>query len=266
MFNSTKPMRKRAVTTLGAIALIGTTGAGMASSANAATASDASTTLAKIKQCESGGNYTAVNSSSGASGAYQFLDSTWRSMSAAAGYSTAASAPASVQDAAALELYTKMGTSPWAASSSCWSSASASTGSTSTTTGSTAPTSTDATNSASNATAADSTTTNAGTSNTASSSASAPTTKAQQPSGAAAAKHGDAKAGHAVKGMRDAGKRQFQVKPGAKPVHTVKAHQAKQAKHDKQGHKEVRKAKPTKQATIAKPQFKAGMNVLAKAA
>jgi hypothetical protein len=34
-----------------------------------------------IKQCESGGDYTAVNASSGASGAYQFLDSTWQSLS-----------------------------------------------------------------------------------------------------------------------------------------------------------------------------------------
>lgn len=80
-------------------------------------------TLEAIKECESGGDYTAVNASSGASGAYQFLDSTWQSLSAAAGYSSAASAPESVQDAAALELYAQQGSSPWAASEACWSGA-----------------------------------------------------------------------------------------------------------------------------------------------
>lgn len=122
MSNSKKPMRVRAVTVAGGIALIGAAGAGFAGSANAATTASAHPTLAKIKACESGGNYQARNSSSGASGAYQFLDSTWRSLSASAGYATAASAPASVQDAAALELYNAQGTSPWAASSGCWSS------------------------------------------------------------------------------------------------------------------------------------------------
>ena len=33
-----------------------------------------------IKQCESGGDYSAVNPSSGAGGAWQFLPSTWRSV------------------------------------------------------------------------------------------------------------------------------------------------------------------------------------------
>lgn len=86
--------------------------------ANAADTGNA--TLEAIKQCESGGDYTAVNASSGASGAYQFLDSTWQSLSASAGYSTASSAPESVQDAAALELYAAQGSTPWAASESCW--------------------------------------------------------------------------------------------------------------------------------------------------
>lgn len=76
--------------------------------------------LEKIKQCESGGNYTAENPTSSASGAYQFIDSTWQSLSAAAGYSHASDAPASVQDAAAIELYNEQGTAPWAASASCW--------------------------------------------------------------------------------------------------------------------------------------------------
>uniref|UniRef100_UPI0028A1601F transglycosylase family protein n=2 Tax=Dermacoccus TaxID=57495 RepID=UPI0028A1601F len=120
-----KQKRKRAMTLASGIALVGVAGAGLASTASAATStssSSASSVLAKIKSCESGGNYQAVNASSGASGAYQFLNSTWKGLSASAGYTTAASAPASVQDAAALELYNQAGTSPWAASSSCWSS------------------------------------------------------------------------------------------------------------------------------------------------
>ncbi|KAA9393285.1 transglycosylase [Kocuria coralli] len=83
--------------------------------------------LEQIKTCESGGDYSAVNASSGASGAYQFLDSTWQSLSASSGYTTAASAPESVQDAAAVELYDAQGTSPWLASQSCWAGASATT-------------------------------------------------------------------------------------------------------------------------------------------
>lgn len=121
MSTSKQPLRRRAMTVAGGIALIGTMGAGLAGTASAASTSDASSILAKIKYCESGGNYQAQNASSSASGAYQFTTSTWKSLSAAKGYATAASAPASVQDAAARELYAKYGTSPWAASSSCWS-------------------------------------------------------------------------------------------------------------------------------------------------
>ena len=104
---------------------------------SAATGSGAQSTLAAIKFCESSNNYQAQNPSSTASGAYQFLDTTWQSLDASAGYSRAKFAPASVQDAAALELYNEMGTSPWAASSSCWSSMTSApaTSSTSTTTG-----------------------------------------------------------------------------------------------------------------------------------
>ena len=78
--------------------------------ANAAPSSD----LGAIKQCESGGDYGAVNPSSGASGAYQFLTSTWQSMGATtAGYANAADAPAAVQDKAAQELMARSGASQW---------------------------------------------------------------------------------------------------------------------------------------------------------
>lgn len=57
-----------------------------------------------VKHFESsGGDYTAVNPKSGASGAYQFVGSTWRAQAKAAGvdtsqYPTAADAPPAVQD------------------------------------------------------------------------------------------------------------------------------------------------------------------------
>jgi hypothetical protein len=60
--------------------------------------------LACVRAHESGGNYQAENPISTASGAYQFLDSTWQTMSARAGHSGwghAADAPAAVQDAVA---------------------------------------------------------------------------------------------------------------------------------------------------------------------
>ena len=60
--------------------------------------------LACVRRHESGGNYRAENPISTASGAYQFLDSTWRTMSARAGHGGwghAASAPPAVQDAVA---------------------------------------------------------------------------------------------------------------------------------------------------------------------
>ena len=62
--------------------------------------------LGAVKQHESGGNYTAYNAGGGASGAYQYIQSTWSSMARAAGYTQYANGPASaappgVQDAVA---------------------------------------------------------------------------------------------------------------------------------------------------------------------
>lgn len=125
---ATAPTRRRSLMRRGALGLSGAAlvvGAGFAA-APAQAADTGIAALESIKNCESGGNYSAVNASSGASGAYQFLDSTWQSMSASAGYATAASAPESVQDAAAIELYNAQSTTPWAASESCWSGSAAS--------------------------------------------------------------------------------------------------------------------------------------------
>ena len=58
--------------------------------------------LATIKQMESGNNYQAQNPTSSASGAYQFIDSTWQSLTKKAGIGTefksAKDAPAAIQD------------------------------------------------------------------------------------------------------------------------------------------------------------------------
>ncbi|PTE90624.1 transglycosylase, partial [Staphylococcus cohnii] len=68
--------------------------------------------LQQIAQRESGGDITAINPSSGAAGKYQFLQSTWDSVAPSeyVGQSPA-SAPESVQDAAAVKLYNTAGAS-----------------------------------------------------------------------------------------------------------------------------------------------------------
>lgn len=62
------------------------------------------------------GGYTAQNPTSSASGAYQFIDSTWRKVSVQAGhpgYAKASHAPWYVQDAVALHLVNSGGESAW---------------------------------------------------------------------------------------------------------------------------------------------------------
>jgi peptidoglycan hydrolase-like protein with peptidoglycan-binding domain len=63
-----------------------------------------------IVQCESGGNYSAVNPSSGAGGAYQILPSTW---SAYGGQGSPQDAPKAEQDRIAAEIYARQGASAW---------------------------------------------------------------------------------------------------------------------------------------------------------
>lgn len=86
--------------------------------------------LQQIISRESGGNYGARISQATcnqlgytvctASGAYQFIDSTWQSVAQQTGVGTqwasAADAPASVQDINALWLLRNSGTAPWATS------------------------------------------------------------------------------------------------------------------------------------------------------
>ena len=72
--------------------------------------------LSCVRARESKGSYTAQNPRSTASGAYQFLDSTWRNVSVRSGnpgYSRAAHAPWYIQDAVALWLVNNGGRSAW---------------------------------------------------------------------------------------------------------------------------------------------------------
>jgi hypothetical protein len=77
----------------------------------------------RIKGCESGsgplsgGNYTAQNKTSTASGAYQFLDSTWAGFG---GYEKARLAPPEIQEQKAYATFTARGTQPWVSSYFCW--------------------------------------------------------------------------------------------------------------------------------------------------
>jgi hypothetical protein len=76
--------------------------------------------LLAIRRCESGGRYDARNPVSSASGAYQFISSTWARWGDLR-WPEAWLAPPEVQDAAALRLYQASGTIPWNASKGCWS-------------------------------------------------------------------------------------------------------------------------------------------------
>jgi resuscitation-promoting factor RpfA len=71
-----------------------------------------------IIQCESGGNPHAQNPSGSASGLFQFVDSTWRSLGGSTAHAKDASG--AEQYAIAEKAYARSGLSPWAASQHCW--------------------------------------------------------------------------------------------------------------------------------------------------
>ncbi len=75
-----------------------------------AAATDAATVLAKIAQCESGGDPTIVSPDRRYRGKYQFTRATWRSLG---GTGDPAQADEATQDALAAKLYAQRGTAPW---------------------------------------------------------------------------------------------------------------------------------------------------------
>ncbi|MEA2296801.1 MAG: resuscitation-promoting factor RpfB [Solirubrobacteraceae bacterium] len=86
-------------------------GSGAGSGATAKLSSvDAATILARIAQCESGGDPTAVSSSGRYRGKYQFSRATWAELG---GSGDPAAAPESEQDQRAAALYAARGASPW---------------------------------------------------------------------------------------------------------------------------------------------------------
>jgi peptidoglycan hydrolase-like protein with peptidoglycan-binding domain len=100
--------------TLQALGLAGPTTNGALDSAPAAAPADAATVLAKIAQCESGGNITAISPSGQYRGKYQFSLQTWESLG---GTGDPAEAEESVQDMYAAALYNQRGLAPWPACS-----------------------------------------------------------------------------------------------------------------------------------------------------
>ena len=75
---------------------------------------DAATILAKIAECESGGDPTAISADGRYRGKYQFSRATWEALG---GKGDPAEADEATQDAMALKLYQERGTAPWPACS-----------------------------------------------------------------------------------------------------------------------------------------------------
>lgn len=76
----------------------------------AATPTDAQAALAKIAQCESGGDPTIVSRDGSFRGKYQFTRATWRALG---GQGDPAKADEATQDALAAKLYALRGAAPW---------------------------------------------------------------------------------------------------------------------------------------------------------
>jgi peptidoglycan hydrolase-like protein with peptidoglycan-binding domain len=97
------------------LAALGISGAPAPASAPATEAGSALTgragrTLARIAQCESGGNPSALSPGGRYRGKYQFSRATWRALG---GTGDPAKASEAAQDRMALALYRQRGTSPW---------------------------------------------------------------------------------------------------------------------------------------------------------
>jgi peptidoglycan hydrolase-like protein with peptidoglycan-binding domain len=98
---------------LGIAAPAGTAGAAAAPPATTgAPSGDAPAILARIAQCESGGDPTAVSPGGHYRGKYQFTRATWAQLG---GAGDPAAAPEAEQDARAADLLAQRGTDPWPA-------------------------------------------------------------------------------------------------------------------------------------------------------
>jgi peptidoglycan hydrolase-like protein with peptidoglycan-binding domain len=85
---------------------------GLSARSSSAPATGAATVLARIAQCESGGDPTAVSADGRYFGKYQFSRRTWRSVG---GTGNPARASEAEQDQRAAILYERAGTRPWPA-------------------------------------------------------------------------------------------------------------------------------------------------------
>lgn len=105
---SARRLRKVHVVTLAGLAVIG-----LGLSVGTASADPTAEDWAKIRNCESGGNYS-INTGNGYYGAYQFDLGTWHSVG---GSGRPDQASPATQDALALALWRSRGWSPWACAS-----------------------------------------------------------------------------------------------------------------------------------------------------
>ncbi len=96
--------------TLAHLGLAGSAAAPKPAGSSGGSGSAPNATLAKIAQCESSGNPTAVSASGQYRGKYQFSRATWREYG---GTGDPAAAPEAVQDRIAAALYAARGTQPW---------------------------------------------------------------------------------------------------------------------------------------------------------
>jgi peptidoglycan hydrolase-like protein with peptidoglycan-binding domain len=92
------------------LAALGIRANSAARSGKAAPSADAAAVLARIANCESGGDPTAISSGGRYRGKYQFTRSTWRSLG---GTGDPARADEATQDRMALRLYQQRGAAPW---------------------------------------------------------------------------------------------------------------------------------------------------------
>jgi hypothetical protein len=92
------------------LASLGLAGRSAPATTTGGSTSSGSSTLAKIAQCESSGNPTAVSPSGQYRGKYQFSRATWREFG---GSGDPAAAPEAEQDRIAAALLAARGTTPW---------------------------------------------------------------------------------------------------------------------------------------------------------